>query len=100
MDREGAAMAKYESFIVHVAGALPDECVKATVVHVSPHQQAGSRHAWAELDAIEQASPDRDAPPCPAHGHCTSCPLMSWSYPAQLRWKHDLVAQALAAHPE
>jgi 23S rRNA (uracil1939-C5)-methyltransferase len=100
MDREGAATARHEFSVVHVAGALPDESVKATVIHVSPHQQAGSRHAWAELDALEQASPDRDAPPCPAHGHCTSCPLMSWAYPAQLRWKHQLVAQALAAHHE
>jgi 23S rRNA (uracil1939-C5)-methyltransferase len=99
MDREGAATATEESFILHVAGALPGERVTTTVTHVSTHLQAGQRHAWATLDAIELASPDRDAPPCPTHGCCTSCPLMSWATPAQLRWKRDLVAQALAAHP-
>jgi 23S rRNA (uracil1939-C5)-methyltransferase len=100
VDREGAATATQASFIIHVAGALLGEQVRATVAHVSSHQQAGFRHVWATLDGIEQASPDRDAPPCPAHGRCTSCPLMSWAYPAQLRWKREQVAQALAAHPE
>lgn len=100
MDREGAGTSSHESFILHVAGALPGESARVTVTHVSPHQQAGQRHAWAMLDGILQASPDRDAPPCPVHGPCASCPLMSWAYPAQLRWKHDLVARALTAHAE
>lgn len=100
MDREGAATGEEGCFVFHVAGALPGERVSATVDHVSPHLQSGRRHAWATLDGIEEASPDRDAPPCSNHGRCTSCPLMSWAYPAQLRWKHDQVAQALAAQPE
>jgi 23S rRNA (uracil1939-C5)-methyltransferase len=100
MDREGAATATLESFVLHVAGALPGERVIATVTHVSPHVHAGQGQAWALLDQIEEASPDRDAPPCPVHGACASCPLMSWAYPAQLHWKRDCVVQALATHPE
>jgi 23S rRNA (uracil1939-C5)-methyltransferase len=100
MDREGAATAPHGEFVLHVPGALPQERVVATVAHVSPHLQAGQRHAWAELNEIEQASPDRVAPACPAHGRCTSCPFMAWAYPAQLGWKREMVAQAMAAQPE
>ena len=100
LDREGAATARHGSLVLHVAGALPGEQVRVSVAHVSPHEQTGTRHAWAELDEIVQASPERVDPPCPTQGRCGACPLMRWSYPAQRLWKRRLVAQALAGYPD
>jgi 23S rRNA (uracil1939-C5)-methyltransferase len=42
---------------------------------------------------------DRVEPPCPLHGSCGGCALMSLAYPAQLEWKRGRVAQEFARHP-
>jgi len=43
------------------------------------------------------SSPERVTPPCPAHHACGGCPLANWAYAAQLKWKRELVAEAMAA---
>ncbi|HEX7599089.1 MAG TPA: 23S rRNA (uracil(1939)-C(5))-methyltransferase RlmD, partial [Polyangia bacterium] len=102
MDREGAAVAEVqvgtELVRLHVAGALPGEKVRATVVHVSPHGREQGRDVWADLDEIVSATPERVVSPCPVQDRCGGCPLMSWSYSAQLKWKRGLLMQALAGH--
>jgi 23S rRNA (uracil1939-C5)-methyltransferase len=80
---------------VHIAGALPGERVGGVIEHVSRH--AGS--AWARLETIEAPSPARRPPACPAFGACGGCVLQHLDYDAQLAWKHQRVARALAAHP-
>ena len=100
LDSDGAGVADVRTdanlFRLHVAGALPGERVRATVTHVSPHARAQSQDAWAGLQEIVTASPERVTPPCPAHQRCGGCPLAVWAYSAQLEWKRGLVAAALA----
>jgi len=99
LDREGAGVANLAGAVrLHVAGALPGECVRATVAHVSPHRRAQGQDAWASVDEIVQAAPGRVRPPCPVQHRCGGCPLMSWAYPAQLEWKRGLLVQALSVH--
>ncbi|HJX65996.1 MAG TPA: 23S rRNA (uracil(1939)-C(5))-methyltransferase RlmD [Polyangia bacterium] len=104
LDHDGAGMGDVQTdaglFRLHVAGALPGEQVRACVVHVSPHAREQGRDAWADLEEIATASPQRVAPPCPAHDHCGGCPLARWAYVAQVEWKRELVVEAMATHEE
>jgi 23S rRNA (uracil1939-C5)-methyltransferase len=95
LDDEGAGTATIGGTRVHVAAALPGERVAATVTHVSSHRS----HAWARLDLIEHASPDRRPPACAAYGSCGGCVLQHLDVAAQLAWKATRIARALAAHP-
>jgi 23S rRNA (uracil1939-C5)-methyltransferase len=92
LDDEAAGMALSDGVRVHVAGALPDEEIDATVAHVSPHRP----DAWAALGAVGRASPARVPPVCPAYGACGGCTLEHMAYEAQLEWKRAHVAAALA----
>lgn len=74
---------------VFVPGALPGELVLARVVEEKP------RYARAVLIEVKQASPDRVTPACPLFGACGGCALQHLSYGAELRWKRQLVADAL-----
>ena len=95
LDDEGAGVGESGAHRVHIAGALPGERVGGVVEHVS--RQSGA--AWARLVAVDAPSPARRPPACPAFGACGGCVLQHLAYDAQLTWKHDRVARALAAHP-
>jgi len=92
LDDEAAGMAMHDGVRVHVAGALPDEAVDATIAHVSPHRP----DAWASLAGVERASAVRVPPVCPAYGECGGCTLEHMAYARQLEWKKEHVAAALA----
>jgi 23S rRNA (uracil1939-C5)-methyltransferase len=99
LDREGAGLGtvvvdEEPALRVHVAGALPDETVTATLTHLSPHRAEG----WAGLDRVVEASPWRRQPVCPAFGACGGCVLQHLDYPAQLAFKTARVKAALAQH--
>ena len=104
LDLDGAGVADLQTdvglFRLHVAGALPGERVRATVAHVSPHAREQGQDAWADLEEVAIASPDRATPPCPTHDRCGSCPLASWAYAAQVEWKRGLVAEAMATQKD
>jgi 23S rRNA (uracil1939-C5)-methyltransferase len=104
LDDAGAGLAdvsaKSETLRVHVAGALPGERVRACLLHVSVHERAGVREAWAAVAEVLKPSSDRVVPICPAQGICGSCPLMILDYPAQLAWKRDRVMARLAEYPD
>ncbi len=94
LDDDGAGMtAADDRPRVHVAGALPDERVDATIEHVSSH----APEAWARLTAIEAPSAARRPPACRAFGSCGGCVLQHLDYQAQLAWKQARVAHALAS---
>jgi 23S rRNA (uracil1939-C5)-methyltransferase len=95
LDDEGAGVGESGAHRVHLAGALPGERVGGIVEHVS--RQSGA--AWARLETIDAPSPARRPPACPAFGACGGCVLQHLAYEAQLDWKRDRVARALAAHP-
>jgi 23S rRNA (uracil1939-C5)-methyltransferase len=92
LDDEAAGIAVHDGVRVHVAGALPDEEIDATVAHVSPHRP----DAWAALGGVARPSPSRVPPVCPAYGACGGCTLEHMAYARQLEWKKEHVAAALA----
>ena len=104
LDHEGAGVAEVRTgaslFRLHVASALPGERVRATVTHVSPHVLEQGRDAWADLEEMVSASPERVTPPCPVQDRCGGCPLANWAYAAQVEWKRGLVVEAMAAQEE
>jgi 23S rRNA (uracil1939-C5)-methyltransferase len=95
LDADGAGLATSDDLQIHVAGALPGETVSARLVHVSPHR----REAWASLDSVLSAAPERVPPLCPAYGACGGCVLQHLSPAGQLAWKRELVVTALAGLP-
>ena len=95
LDDDGAGVGESGGHRVHLAGALPGERVGGVVEHVS--RQSGA--AWARLETVDAPSPARRPPACPAFGACGGCVLQHLANDAQLVWKHDRVARALAAHP-
>ena len=103
LDDLGAAVAEFPSggqmLRVHVAGALSGERVRARIAHVSVHARDAGREAWADLVSVLEPSPDRVAAPCPSHGPCGGCDLMSLAYPAQLEAKRRRVLAQLSRHP-
>jgi 23S rRNA (uracil1939-C5)-methyltransferase len=94
LDDEGAATATLDGARIHVACALPGERVIATLTHISSHRP----EAWARLDEIAEASPDRRAPACAAYGSCGGCVLEHLDVAAQRAWKESRVRRALARH--
>ncbi|MDQ3306121.1 MAG: TRAM domain-containing protein, partial [Actinomycetota bacterium] len=76
--------------VVFVAGALPGEQVRARLIE--------ARRDFARAVAVEvlDPSPDRVAPPCPAlAAGCGGCTWQHVSAEAQVRFKADLVVDAL-----
>jgi 23S rRNA (uracil1939-C5)-methyltransferase len=92
LDDEASGLALIDDVRVHVAGALPDEQIEATIAHVSPHRP----DAWATLGTIERPSALRVVPVCPAYGACGGCTLEHMAYERQLQWKSEHVVTSLA----
>lgn len=74
---------------VYVPLTLPGETVLA--------RPTGSRgDGWmADLETIEQPSPDRSAAPCRHFGLCGGCAMQHWADAPYRDWKAGLVAGAL-----
>ncbi|AVK63860.1 23S rRNA (uracil(1939)-C(5))-methyltransferase RlmD [Lactobacillus sp. CBA3606] len=85
----GEGIGYYKHVITFVKGALPDEVVVAEVTAVHP------RYLEAKIHKLRQASPDRVAPRDAYAGHVGGFELEHLAYPAQLRFKQDLIRQAL-----
>jgi 23S rRNA (uracil1939-C5)-methyltransferase len=76
--------------VVFVEGALPGETVKVEV-HTSKRD-----FARAVVAEVQQPSPHRVVPPCPAlESGCGGCAWQHADPVAQLTWKADVVADAL-----
>ena len=84
----GQALARADRFVVFVDDALPGETVR-----VHPYKR--KRHyAFARAVEVEAASPDRVEPDCPWFGRCGGCSFRHCRYGAQLRYKHEILAEA------
>ncbi len=95
LDADGAGVGIWEGVRVHVAGALPDERVQATVAHRSPHRP----DAWASLESIEEPAAGRVSPVCPGYGQCGGCVVQHLAYDRQLVWKWERVANQVIGQP-
>lgn len=85
----GKGVGRVNDWVVFVSQALPGERVRARVFRNSA--------SFSEADLVEviRASPERVEPRCPLFGQCGGCQYQNLSYPAQLEWKRDQVAELL-----
>jgi len=89
MGVNGEGIGRIDGFTVFVEGALPGERVKVKIVKVT------KSFAYGKLLKIIQASGDRVEPPCPHAKRCGGCQLQHLSYESQLKFKTQLVKDAL-----
>ena len=76
--------------VVFVDGPLPGERARVRLTEVKAKYATG-----VEVLERETTSPDRAEPFCPVFGACGGCQVQHLAYPAQLAWKHRIVADAL-----
>jgi 23S rRNA (uracil1939-C5)-methyltransferase len=86
----GQAVGRFDGMVVFVDGPLPGESARVRLTEVK------AKYAVGALLAREKTSPDRVEPFCPVFGACGGCQVQHLAYPAQLAWKHRIVADALA----
>lgn len=86
---QGVARFGTENWVVFVPFSLPGERVRARIYR--NHQS----YSEADLIAVLTPSRDRVTPPCPQFGSCGGCQYQHLSYPEQLAWKRDQVADLL-----
>jgi 23S rRNA (uracil1939-C5)-methyltransferase len=82
-DAQGRGKAAFLPFVI------PGETVDATVT------ESRSGFARARLNSVVTLSPERVAPPCPYFGRCGGCQYQHIDYPAQLRFKSEILRETL-----
>ncbi|HFC98758.1 MAG TPA: class I SAM-dependent RNA methyltransferase [Thermosulfurimonas dismutans] len=75
--------------VVFVPGVIPGEEVEIELVR--EHRD----YAEARVREILSPSPERVTPPCPHYGVCGGCQFQHLSYPAQVRWKEEMLRETL-----
>lgn len=87
---EGRAVARVESLVVFVDGAVPGDTVRAFVYR--------KKQQYAEARAVEllAPSPDRAEAPCAHFGVCGGCSWQHMVYRRQCDWKREHVVDAFA----
>jgi len=82
-DAQGRGKTVFLPFVV------PGEQVDATVV------ESRSGFVRAQLEKVLIPSPDRVVPPCPYFGKCGGCQYQHIDYPAQLRFKAEILRETM-----
>lgn len=85
----GQAVGRSDGMAVFCFGPLPGERARVRITSVK------AKYAVAECIELTQRSPDRVEPFCPVFGTCGGCQCQHLSYEAQLKWKRDVVRNAL-----
>ncbi len=88
MSHLGFGVAKPDGFAVFVSGAVPGDCVEATVIKVN------KSYAVAKLLRVQTPSPHRaEAPRCPITA-CSACAYKAVTYEYEAACKHASVVHA------
>ncbi len=85
----GEGLVRCGGEVVFVPGALPGEEVRIRIL------KAHRQYAQGRALEILSSSPDRVEPVCVSYPRCGGCQLQHASYPAQLRFKKELLRDAL-----
>lgn len=86
----GEAVARHNGAVIFVAGAAPDEMVRARIVSVKKN------FARAVVEEIVEPSAARRPAPCKYFGVCGGCQLQHINYEAQLKAKSDFIRDSLS----
>jgi len=89
LSHEGAGVGRINNFTVFVPDTVPGDVVSARIISLQKN------HARALYQSIMQHSPDRVSPPCKYYPRCGGCQIQHISYDAQLRYKQQLVKDAV-----
>ncbi len=89
----GQALARADRFVVFVDDALPHETVRARIY------KKKKNFAFARAVEILEAAPERIPSDCPWTGDCGGCTFRHCAYPAQLRFKKEVLVEALHGVP-
>ncbi|MBR0090827.1 MAG: class I SAM-dependent RNA methyltransferase, partial [Lachnospiraceae bacterium] len=85
----GEGIGRASGIPVFVSGALIGDTVKIKITKVK------KKMAYARVEEILLPSPDRVAPACPVAAQCGGCQIMSYAYPAQLKYKEQKIRSLL-----
>lgn len=86
---EGEGVCKIDGYTVFVPMAAVGDVLKIKIL------KAGKSYGYGKIEEIISPSADRVSPACPAYEKCGGCSIMHLSYPAQLAFKKQKVADAL-----
>ena len=86
---DGAGVARIEGMAVFVKGAVMGERAEVFIEHI------GHNAAWAHIEKLTQASPQRIEPDCPHYGTCGGCQFRHMTYEAEQAAKLLRVRDAL-----
>ena len=89
----GQALARDGRFVVFVDDALPGETVRARLY------KKKKNFAFGRAIEIHEAAPDRIPSDCAWTGDCGGCTARHCAYPAQLRFKKEILVEALYGIP-
>ena len=89
LTHDGRGVADIDGERVFVPGALPEE-----LVEITPRKRRRG-HQEADLNRIIEPASTRVAPPCEYFGRCGGCVLQHMTDAAQVKFKQEVVAQAL-----
>lgn len=89
LSHEGEGVGRVDGIAVFVPDAIPSDIVTARCISVK------KTYGRALVERVVRPSPYRQEPACPVYARCGGCPLQHMSYPEQLRWKGQQVADAL-----
>ncbi len=87
---DGAGIGKALGYTLFIKDTVIGDVVEAKVV------KAKKSYGYARLLRVVEPSADRVEPRCPVARQCGGCQLQEMAYPAQLRFKQDLVRNCLA----
>lgn len=85
----GEGIGKIDGYPLFVKDALPGDLAEVRLTKVK------KTYAYARLERILEASPDRTEPCCPLHRRCGGCQIQALSYEKQLEYKENKVRQDL-----
>lgn len=86
---QGHGLAFAEDLTVFVPLAAVGDKVRVRI------EQIKGKIAFAEIEAVLAASPERIEPPCPYFGACGGCNMQQMNYAEQIRAKADIVNDSL-----
>ena len=89
LTHDGNGVAKIDGYPLFIQGVLPGETAEVHVLKTLKN------YGFAKVVEILEKSPDRVDATCEYFAQCGGCQLQHLSYEGQLKWKQNMVANAM-----